>query len=620
MGIPSYFSQLVSTYSKVLAKWNRDSFEKVDNLYLDSNSIVYDSYHEMCKESAPQPAAVISEECGDRVIRRVIHKIEEYIAILRPQNRVYIAFDGVAPRAKLEQQRERRHKNAFLSDMKKQIMEEARMPHSQQQQQQKATVIDADWDTAAITPGTEFMRRLNQRVRAHFCSYPTHSPTILVSGSDEPGEGEHKLFAFIRDHADKHANQVTFIYGLDADLIMLCLFHLQYCRSSNGALYLYRESPHFAMKHLEPDTPYVVAISDLAAAITDTLLPPTQKEKKGMESTNLYSSAPLFFDYLFLCFFVGNDFLPHFPALNIRTGGIDKLINAYHHVVASSAPNPNPTPRRSYFFTKDGKTIRWARARTFINHLAANENAFIVEEYTQRNHMQRRLQRAKQERDAAGICNAALDVDEEMRSVESMPLLERSVERYVDPTRKGWQSRYYTGLFVSSNGRDSGSRHGASAISPDTVSLHYLQGLEWTFTYYTQGCRDWRWHYPFAYPPLLCDLAQVVPDIDNTIDADNTTTSTANTLIPFTFVPQLPPAPLPELAVLAYVLPKKALHLLPADLRCTLEYEYAHWYDFQNEYLWAFCKYFWEAHPLLPEIDLEALEECVRSREQTFYA
>ena len=218
--------------------------------------------------------------------------------------------------------------------------------------------------------------------------------------------------------------------------------------------------------------------------------------------------------------------------------------------------------------------------------------------------MQRRLQRARQERDAAGIRNATLDVDEEIRAVDSMPLLERTVERYIDPMRKGWQARYYTGLFVG--GRYDTTTTTATSISPDVVSLHYLQGLEWTFAYYTQGCRDWRWHYPFAYPPLLCDLARVVPDVDASAS--------------FTFVPQLPPAPLPELAVLAYVLPKKALHLLPADLRCTLEHEYTHWYDFQNEYLWAFCKYFWESHPMLPEIDLEALVECVRRREDIMLA
>ena len=39
------------------------------------------------------------------LIEAVCHKIDEYLSIIQPMNTVYIAFDGVAPVAKLEQQR-----------------------------------------------------------------------------------------------------------------------------------------------------------------------------------------------------------------------------------------------------------------------------------------------------------------------------------------------------------------------------------------------------------------------------------------------------------------------------------------------------------------------------------
>ena len=95
------------------------------------------------------------------------------------------------------------------------------------------------WNKTAITPGTKFMDKLNKRVAKYFKNKEKTLglEKIMFSGSNEPGEGEHKLFSYIRDHPNVHNKEVTVVYGLDADLIMLCLNHLR-----SKQIYLYREN------------------------------------------------------------------------------------------------------------------------------------------------------------------------------------------------------------------------------------------------------------------------------------------------------------------------------------------------------------------------------------------
>ncbi len=176
MGVSGYFSWLIKNHPTIIKQYNNNNKKiVVDNLYLDCNSIVYDAYNRIKFET-------LTESIATTIIKQTILKIKEYISIVQPQKQVIIAFDGVAPVAKLEQQRGRRYKSWYIDNMRKQIYNDNK---------------PSPWSTTAITPGTSFMKELNEKLldasREHSLLTGTYS--ILFSGSDIAGEGEHKIFA-----------------------------------------------------------------------------------------------------------------------------------------------------------------------------------------------------------------------------------------------------------------------------------------------------------------------------------------------------------------------------------------------------------------------------------------
>ena len=144
MGIPSYFSYIVKNHPQIIIKYSRFlQNNTVNNLYLDSNSIIYDSYRIMLETND----LLNKTKFEKRLIENVYNLIENYIQIIKPTDTIYIAFDGVAPVAKMEQQRSRRFKSSFEKKILKHI---------------KPSDNNTLWDKTCITPGTDFMEKLNK--------------------------------------------------------------------------------------------------------------------------------------------------------------------------------------------------------------------------------------------------------------------------------------------------------------------------------------------------------------------------------------------------------------------------------------------------------------------------
>lgn len=647
MGIPSYFSQLVRKYESTLTKLKP---AVVHNLYLDSNSIVYDAYHAMMKEEGGARDLPKTEMFIDQLVSRVIHQIETYIADIRPRNNVFIAFDGVPPMAKVRQQRTRRLKGQFEKQMRKNIIDSYNESRGHGARPAVSSSLASsllsacDWDPIAITPGTDFMNYLNTRIRHHFFppvrvpvavpSSPSPSlPVIRFSGSDEIGEGEHKLFEFMRTFPEKHRDQTTVVYGLDADLIMLCLFHLNYCKTTpasttaaaptatHGNLYLHRESPHFALSHLEPNTPYYLDISVLADAIANE-----------MDATDRPTEAIA--DYVFMCFLLGNDFMPHVPTLNIRNGGLDTLMSAYKKCVENADAASASEGCRPFRLvrTKPTYSIEWANVTAMLQHIAVKEDELMKSEHAHRNHLNRITAQRRNSRIDSMISNnetsnVELELEEMFKQLNDLPISQRDTEHRIAPNRPGWRERYYQELmFVDENelcvstghaagrrGRSGGA--GMRSMKPDVAEIvhEYLQCLEWTFQYYVHSCIDWRWYYPYMYAPLVEDTVTYLESVFPTAPTAASATSAcvgATTTHKYTFFRPGENAmrPLHEPTLLMYVFPSSAWCRLPGKVREVAYCTGKHWLKRHErcgcgqKFMWSYCRYFWESHPITPPI------------------
>jgi hypothetical protein len=82
-----------------------------------------------------------------------------------------------------------------------------------------------------------------------------------------------------------------------------------------------------------------------------------------------------------------------------------------------------------------------------------------------------------------------------------------------------------------------------------------------------------------------------------------------------TFVPKKEPNPVSSIVQLCYVLPKDSLTLLPSPLKNELLEKHNEWYKADCNFLWAFCRYFWESHVKMNEIDLKELEMIVEKHQ-----
>jgi len=295
MGVPKLFRWLANKYPEIIQKPNSTNI--FDILFFDLNSLI----HPVCQGLTNE--------------NTMFEKIKEYILyivnIVKPSKSVYCVMDGVAPYAKILQQRQRRYKSI---DNKRKKFEFNKKYNLQ---------CHKEWDSNAISPGTLFMKKLSEFLKKELVN---SNPNIKwhINDTYSVGEGEHKIMEIIFNETNYHNSKQNSlnvcIYGMDADLILLswCL----YLRKSI-CISLIREKNNMN-KNRNCETEFIYLHIE---ALIQCFL----KEYMNTDIVNLANcnQKQICFDFIYLTILLGNDFLPPLFGINISSNGIEYLLNIY---------------------------------------------------------------------------------------------------------------------------------------------------------------------------------------------------------------------------------------------------------------------------------------------------
>jgi len=163
MGVPTFFKWLTVRYPKVVVNANESSLKHdlpaFDNIYIDMNGII----HPCCNPpNGPKP------QSEDEMFDNIFKYIDKLVQIVRPRKLIYMAIDGVAPRAKMNQQRARRFRK--VQEEREKVEKDSRFKESLAQEGVKLASNETPFkfDSNVITPGTPFMNKLSEAVHVRY--------------------------------------------------------------------------------------------------------------------------------------------------------------------------------------------------------------------------------------------------------------------------------------------------------------------------------------------------------------------------------------------------------------------------------------------------------------------
>ena len=554
MGVPNFFIWLTTRYPNILIEAKEglkigsklEEMPPIDNLYFDMNGIIHPCAHPEGRE----PPSSLAE-----MFNNIFDYCDKLIRIIRPKKLIFFAIDGVAPRAKMNQQRSRRFRAALSAQQEERIYSEIEKEWREKELptdflEDKKKEKKFKFDSNCITPGTDFLAQCSIAVRTYIKSRLNNDPlwsglNIVFSDASVPGEGEHKILDFIRTQRTYETydpNTYHCMYGADADLIMLSLImhepHFCVIRES-----LKERNYQNAHKKKESGK---IEFSLIKIGIVRQYLELEFSEliKNKLDLERIID------DFVFMGFLVGNDFLPNMPSLKIREGAIDALVYLYKKIRIEIGDyltngkgqlNLNSCEKlfdklslvEDQFFQNEIRNKNLKRSNPKDEYKILNDFRKIPFPYHKKEKSRKNSNKDLKNKDEINsediggnltskekeenlkyyfdLKKLKLNEEEIFNEIIKEAINEennKKVAEYEDKIKlgkKGWKDRYYMEKFHVS------PKSGEKALIDlkQKIKQYYIEGLCWVFEYYYNGCISWSWFYPFHYAPFASDLVHL---------------------------------------------------------------------------------------------------------------
>ncbi|XP_066513701.1 5'-3' exoribonuclease 1-like isoform X3 [Hoplias malabaricus] len=496
MGVPKFYRWISERYPCLSEVVKEQKIPEFDNLYLDMNGIIHQCSH-------PNDEDVHFRITEEKIFADIFHYLEVLFRIIKPRKVFFMAVDGVAPRAKMNQQRGRRFRSAKEAEDKiKKALEKG-----------EVLPTEARFDSNCITPGTEFMARLQEQL-----NYFVHNKLstdrmwqgvrVYLSGHETPGEGEHKIMEFIRSEIAKPGhdpNTRHCLYGLDADLIMLGL------TSHEPHFSLLREEVRFGGKKSQKR---ITAPEETTFHLLHLSL---MREYIDYEFSSLrdqisfeYDLERIIDDWVLMGFLVGNDFIPHLPHLHINHDALPLLYRTYISVLPTLGGylNENGNLNLVHFekyleklsefdrehFSEVFVDLKWFESKVGNKYLNEAAGQAAEEELS--------IKGKKSKSFENSLCLAALDGGKDSRSASGREGTEEDGE---DEDMFEAEFRQYKRTYYM-------TKMGVEVVSDEFLANQaccYVEGIQWILHYYYHGVQSWSWYYPYHYAPFLSDVRNI---------------------------------------------------------------------------------------------------------------